>query len=382
MRKHCKVGHVCGSSCGVDRREVLLGAGLATSILATAPASAQAGAPGAKRGPWIDAHVHLQSFEWFRGNVFAQKPGRQRLRTAPVQPRNLTGGARSVEDAARSPRRRYGPGLSDQTQRLLDEMDEAGIDVAILQAMDYDYTGEKLTLDHWGQLEALARVRDENPGRFILFAAIDPRRGRSGVDLLRRAVRDLGVKGMGEFAPHFFGFAPNDRERCYPIYEACAELGLPVAPNCSIVSSHVSRFCDPILFEELAYDFPTIAFQLTSAGIPLWTDSAIALAQSKPNIWLDIGDWQARVTSDPIDTVLRFVRRCLDTDARTRVLFGSDYPVFSRAYSEKQWVEVFTVEARRRNIAFSDDDLHLLFSDNAQEFLNVDVPMPARRAQP
>lgn len=370
-------GHVCGAGCGPHRRGVLFGGAGAAAVAAAGPALAR---PGGRTSPWIDAHVHLQSLEWFAGNPFAAAPRGPRRRASPAPARGLSGVASSVEEASRSPRRSYGPGLADQTQRLLDEMDEAGIDVAILMAMDYDYTGEKLRVDHYRQLELLAGVRDQHPGRFILFAAVDPRRGASGVEMLRRAARELRIAGLGEFAPHFFGFAPNDRERCYPIYEACAELELQIAPNCSIVASHISRFCDPIYFEDVAHDFPTINVSLTSAGIPHWSETALALAQSKPNVFLDIGDWQARVTSDPVETVLRFVRRALDTDARHKIMFGSDYPVFSRTVSEKAWVEVFTVEARRRGIAFTDAELNLFFSDNAQEFLDLDVPMPPRRA--
>jgi uncharacterized protein len=198
---------------------------------------------------------------------------------------------------------------------------------------------------------------------------------------VRRAKRELNIAGMGEFAPHFFGFAPNDRERCYPIYEACAELDLMVAPNCSIVTSHISRWCDPIYFEDVANDFPTINISLTSAGYAHWTETAFTLAASKPNVYLDVGDWQARFAADPVGRVISFVRRCLDTDARHKIMFGSDHPVYNRTVSEKAWVEVFTLEAAKRGTPFSEEDLHLFFSDNAQEFLDTDLVVPARAAR-
>ncbi|MEQ7154556.1 amidohydrolase family protein [Brevundimonas aurifodinae] len=380
--------HDDACACGPSRRRLLgagaiLTAGLAagsasakTQTQANPQAAAQAIGGVQKRGPWIDAHVHLQALDWFRGNVFERRMRTRRNRSTP-RPQAAGLGARSIDEAAASgPRRAYGPDLEGQTQRLLDQMNEAGIATSVLFAMDYDYTGEKLRVPHYEQLIALAGVRDRHPGRFVLFAAIDPRRGPAGLDLLRRAHNELGIVGMGEFAPHFFGFAPNDRERCYPIYELCSELDLPIAPNCSIVASHVSRWCDPIYFEDVAYDFPNLNICLTSSGIPLWSESALALAQSKQNVWIDVADWQAPVTSDPVGNVLQFVRRALDTEARHKILFGSDYPVFARAVSEKSWVEVFTVQARQRGILFSDEDLHLLFSDNVQEFLDRDLPMP------
>jgi len=275
--------------------------------------------------------------------------------------------------------RAYPATLVGQTQRLLDEMDEAGIDAAVLMHMDYDYTGERLRVSHWDQLVQLAQVRDRYPDRFILFAAIDPRRGAAGVELLRRAHRELKIAGMGEFAPHFFGFPPNDRERCYPIYRACSDLGLHVAPNTSIVTSMNSRWCDPAYWEDVSNDFPHMNILLTSAGFPHWTDTALALCASKPNVYLDVGDWQTRFSADPVETVLRFVTGALQTDARHKILFGSDHPVYNPTVSEAAWVQVFTQEARRRKLPLSDEDLHLFFSDNAQEFLDMDVPWNAAR---
>lgn len=365
-------------------RRLLLGGAMAAGAFSSMAAEASGqpasrATPPAKRGPWVDAHVHLQSPEWFRSNIFERAPPRKRRRASPPPPGPAIRGARSLEDPAQAKKvATYGPTLEEQTRRLLDEMDAAGIDTAVLMAMDYDYTGEKLRVQHWDQLVALAQVRDRRPGRFVLFAAIDPRRGKAGVELLRRAKRELGIAGMGEFAPHFLGFAPNDRERCYPIYEACSELDLMIAPNCSIVTSHISRWCDPIYFEDVANDFPQVNISLTSAGYAHWVDTALTLAASKPNVYLDVGDWQARFAADPVDHVLRFVRRCLDTDARHKIMFGSDHPVYNRTVSEKAWVQVFTVEAGRRGMAFSPEELQLFFSENAQEFLDMDLPPPRR----
>ncbi len=371
--------HSASCGCGPSRR-LLIGAtaGLIGAAVVGPQVQAAPKPQPVVRGPIIDAHVHLQSPEWFSGNVFQGPPPLKRHRASPPPPRGgLARGGAELEamTARQGPTRQYGPTLTEQTRRLLDEMDSAGVDTAILYAMDYDYTGEKVRVQHYDQVRLLAEVRDRHPGRFVLFAAVDPRRSGSGVDLLRRLHSDFRISGMGEFAPHFFGFAPNDRERCYPIYQTCAELGLHIAPNCSIVSSSISRWCDPLYFEDVAHDFPEVNLCLTSAGLPHWEESAIGLAQSKPNIYLDIGDWETRSTADPIDTVLRFVRRALDTDARHKILFGSDYPVYNRTVSEKTWVEVFTLEARRRGIAFSDEELFLFFSDNAQEYLNIDLPL-------
>lgn len=369
-------------ACHPDRRRFLaMGAGtVAVGAALGTQTEAQIAAAPPKRGPLIDAHMHLQAPEWFRSSVFARPEPPPRRRASPRPPTARLVAETSLIEPDRAARvRSYGPTIAEQTRRILDEMDEAGIDTAILYAMDYDYTGEKLRVDHYEQIRQLAEVRDRNPGKFVLFAAVDPRRPKGGVEMLRRLHTDFRISGMGEFAPHFFGFAPNDRERCYPLYEACAELGLHIAPNCSIITPMISRWCDPAYFEDVATDFPQINVCLTSAGKPHWKDTAIALAQSKANVFLDTADWQARTTSDPIGTVIDLVRTCLDTEARHKILFGSDHPVYAGQVSVKRWADVFRKDAAARGRPFSEAELHLFFSDNAQEFLNIDLPMPAAR---
>jgi hypothetical protein len=82
--------------------------------------------------------------------------------------------------AQEKPRRAYGPTLAEQTQRLLDEMDSAGIDTAILNAMDYDYTNAKLRVGHYDQIRLLAEVRDKHPGASSCSQRSTPGAGRPG----------------------------------------------------------------------------------------------------------------------------------------------------------------------------------------------------------
>ncbi|XOV87939.1 MAG: amidohydrolase family protein [Pseudomonadota bacterium] len=331
-----------------------------------------------KLAPWIDAHVHLQSREWFKGAIFERKAKTNRRRQAPRKPLSDTEyRIAALRQQRGEGRGEYGPGIMEQGRRFVDQMDEAGIDTAVLYAMDFDYTGEKLRVDHWHQLVQLKGVVDAYPGRFLLCAAIDPRRGKEGIALLRRSVEELGVIGMGEFAPHFFGFAPNDREHCYPIYETCSELGIPIGPNCSIIgSSHNSRFCHPLYFEDVANDFPNLNIALTSGGAPHWTEEAICLCGAKHNMFMDIGDWQSDMFVDPTANVLAVVRRMLDTPARHKIMFGSDFPVYASDWSERAWVEVFTTKGAEYGISFTEEELNLFFSDNAQEFLDMDIVFP------
>jgi predicted TIM-barrel fold metal-dependent hydrolase len=128
----------------------------------------------------------------------------------------------------------------------------------------------------------------------------------------------------------------------------------------------------------VANDFPQTNICLTSFGAPHWTETAFALANSKHNIFLDTADWQAPTSVDQIGTILNLVHRCLKTDARHKIMFGSDHPVYNRTVSEKRWLEVFTQDARTRGLELSREELELFFSQNAQEFLDLDLPLLPR----
>jgi len=144
----------CG--CGPSRRSVIAASGLAGALALGVEAAAQPTVATPKKGPWVDAHVHLQAPECFRANVFERQAPRVRRRASPAPPGPAIRAGRDLEDPAQARKvGGYGPTLEGQTRRLLDEMDVAGIDTAVLMAMDYDYTGEKLRVQHWDQLAAL-----------------------------------------------------------------------------------------------------------------------------------------------------------------------------------------------------------------------------------
>ncbi len=73
--------------------------------------------------------------------------------------------------------------------------------------------------------EEVAELAHENGDVMIPFASVDPLRGKMGAREVRKLVRDYHVRGF-KFHPQVQDFAPNDR-RCYAVYEAIAETGLP-----------------------------------------------------------------------------------------------------------------------------------------------------------
>jgi predicted TIM-barrel fold metal-dependent hydrolase len=164
-----------------------------------------------------------------------------------------------------------------------------------------------------------------HPDRFLGFASVDPWKGRAAVAELRRAVTDLGLVGL-KLHPSAQAFAPNDT-RCYPLYEAAAELDIPILfhtgttglgaglPGGAGVKLGYSR---PILLDDVAADFPQLTIVGAHPSWP-WQDEMLAVAQHKTNVWIDLSGWSPRLWSPELrDAVLG--------PLQDRALFGTDYP--------------------------------------------------------
>ena len=64
-----------------------------------------------------------------------------------------------------------------------------------------------------------------HPDAFLGFASVDPWMGKAAISELRRAVEELGLKGV-KFHPTAQAFAPND-PRFGELWQTIADLGVP-----------------------------------------------------------------------------------------------------------------------------------------------------------
>lgn len=259
--------------------------------------------------------------------------------------------------------------FENQAERFRQEMDEAGIDTAVLLELDFmrpmttvsegDPNGERIE----PMLRATQKLCEKRPGRFVPFAAIDVRRGKEGVKLFEKAVKQYGFKGYGELVGTLWQTKPNNRELCYPFYEKALELGVPV-----MIDATMDRgFSETQIFEEILKDFPKLKICAGGAGIRVnpveqngltvsAPDRMLQLAEKHENLFLDLDDWQV-ANQKGIRKYLDFLRRALNGPARNRIMFGSDFPVFEWMYTEKEWIEFILKHVDKREIKFSEQEL-------------------------
>lgn len=177
---------------------------------------------------------------------------------------------------------------------------------------------------------------DSHPDAFVGFASVDPWQGRAAVAELRRAVAELGLRGL-KLHPSAQAFSPDD-QRFYDLYAACAELEVPVLFHTGTTGLGAGQpggagiklgYSRPVLLDAVAADFPDLQVVAAHPSWP-WQDEMLAIAQHKTNVWIDLSGWSPRRWSPALrDAVLG--------PLSDRALFGTDYPFITFA----QWQRAF-----------------------------------------
>ncbi|MEO3780196.1 amidohydrolase family protein [Micromonospora sp. B11E3] len=269
--------------------------------------------------------------------------------------------------AAYGVRDRYGAVLDQllagyqdhEGDRLVAELDEAGIDQAVLVAADYSRASR-----HAVAPEELARLHrrvcSRHPGRFRVMWGVDPRAGTEGVALFERCVTEYGFAGMKLYP--LTGYSPSDR-RLYPYFEVCTARGLPVlthtGPGWGPLDFTLGR---PLLVDDAARDFPTVNFILGHGGVT-HVDEASYLCAHRPNVHLDISQFPSMLSADGWAAHLN---RLFHTGINHKILFGTCWPSFRLSASLTTVVDEFTGEAvlagvkrRERQMIMSGNALRL-----------------------
>ncbi|AXB48624.1 amidohydrolase [Amycolatopsis albispora] len=211
--------------------------------------------------------------------------------------------------------------LAPPLQETLSEMDNAGVRAGLLSAW-YSPRGPLITNDE------VAAVVERHPARFAGIASVDLADPMGAVREIRRCVRDLGFVGV-RVVPWLWNLPPNDR-RYYPVYVACVELGVPfctqighTGPRCPSEPGRPIPYLDEVLL-----DFPELVVVGGHVGFP-WLNEVLSLAMKYPNFHIDTSAYALhRLPAELAD----YARG----RGRTRVLFGSNYPMITPGACLKQ----------------------------------------------
>ncbi|MBW0104531.1 4-hydroxyphenyl-beta-ketoacyl-CoA hydrolase [Pseudonocardia sp. KRD291] len=197
------------------------------------------------------------------------------------------------------------------------------------------------------------------PDVLIPFGSVDPHGGKASVARIRRLV-ERGARGF-KFHPSLQEFEPND-PAYYPLYEAVAEVGVPAlfhtgqtGIGAGLPGGHgiKLRYSNPMLLDDVAADLPHLTIVMAHPSVP-WQDEAISIATHKANVYIDLSGWRPKYF--PPQLV-----RAANTLLRTKVLFGSDFPVIT----PDRWLADFA------ELEIRDEVRPLILKDNAVRALGL-----------
>jgi predicted TIM-barrel fold metal-dependent hydrolase len=202
--------------------------------------------------------------------------------------------------------------------------------------------------------DSVAEFAAANSDIAIAFASIDPTRGPEAVREARRLVASGGIKGL-KLHPPLQQFFPNDPV-AYPLYEVFAEARLPVLFHTghSGIGTNMPggggirlKYGHPMPIDDVAVDFPDLPIIMAHPSFP-WQDEAISICLHKPTVYIDLSGWSPKYFSP---TLVQYANTLL----KTKVLFGSDYPLIT----PDRWLADF------ERIAIRDEVRPLILRENA-----------------
>jgi len=247
--------------------------------------------------------------------------------------------------------------LPVSTDQLLEEMADAGVTKAVILGQDTHATPNPAFKSYTLRNDEVAKIAEKSGDRLIPFAGVDPNAGEKAVAELKRAVKQLGMRGLKVHSSANSVYI-NDRRSMYPIYNFCEEAKIPVLfhtgttglGDCEI------KYSKTELVDEVCQSFPDLKVIMAHFGWP-WPDVAIAIALRNPNVFIDVSGWKPKYIPQ---TVLPYLNGTL----QDRFLFGTDYPMLR----QREWLDDFNTNlAPKLKPGIGDK----LLSGNAKRLLAV-----------
>ncbi|WFE21535.1 amidohydrolase family protein [Solwaraspora sp. WMMD937] len=181
-------------------------------------------------------------------------------------------------------------------RRILDRMDAAGVDMAMVCSL-----AQRIENDF------IIGLTNAHPDRLFGFGQVRPA-DDDALDEIAR-IADAGLKGL-KLHPSLHGYHVADHGLLDPVFAACAEHGLMV-----LINALDDAFCAPLAIEEIAKGHPQVPTIIAHMGAVWNVPEAIIVAERNPHIYLETS---ATLISD--------VKRAYARLGPEQILLGSEWP--------------------------------------------------------
>ena len=162
---------------------------------------------------------------------------------------------------------------------MLKEMEEGGVTLGVVPGRQANaFMGNVPNED-------IAAIVADYPEKFIGVAGIDPTNRAKALEEIERFVVNGPLKAVGMEPGVLASPMYADDRRIYPIYEYCAEHGIPVLLMGGGGNGPDLSHSNPIIIDRVCGDFPEMTVINTHGGYP-WVTEILFVAFKRPNLYL------------------------------------------------------------------------------------------------
>jgi predicted TIM-barrel fold metal-dependent hydrolase len=256
-------------------------------------------------------------------------------------------------------------------ERLLGIMEEAGVDVTVICMVD-DARVARVTVEGIQRANRLVGdIAARYPDRVLALAGVDPRRPEAP-DMMKQCFEEFGVRGV-KYHPDY-GYDPSGPES-YRVLEVLAEnKGILLTHTGPLPPPSRCKFADPVLLADLAVDFPELKIIAAHMGAVNWRAWA-GLAAQQPNLYGDLAMWDACAFGH-YELFCRELRDIIDFVGVSKVLFGTDNPIYNTVEPTRNWVQRIKDLPRNtpEGIAFTEEEVEAILGGNAAAIFGLGNP--------
>ncbi len=214
-----------------------------------------------------------------------------------------------------------GAGRIADADSLLREMDEAGVDHAVI--MGFGWTDRAVAASANDYLIASATA---HPDRISAFASVNPGWGDPAVNEARRCI-DAGAVGIGELHADTQEFDICDLAVMEPMMELLRQRSLPVTVHASEPLGHIypgKGKTTPDKLLRFVSNFPEnrIVLAHLGGGLPFYA-AMPEVRRASENVWYDTAALPYLYSASAIEASVA-------TAGADKLLFGSDYPLLAQ----------------------------------------------------
>lgn len=247
------------------------------------------------------------------------------------------------------------PGDREQARRWVAELDKYGI--------------HSIGFVTGGGNEHLAEIVSWHPDRFVGFAHHSPFIP-DAVEKLDHAVKNLGLRAYKLLAPLIE--EPIEHPDAFPVWEKCAELGIPVLIHFGIqggaggIAWHEN--INPLKLHNVAKSFPDVTFVIPHFGCA-WERETLQLCWACPNVSVDTSGSNQWIRWVPGEVTVKYLfRKYYETIGPSRIIFGSDSSWFPRGFAYR-YLQDQVRDCLDLNMP--DEHIQMIFAGNAARLLKI-----------